>query len=136
MEQKITVRPRINFWLHGSPLNYTTTPHTHTHRFHKNLTAEAITIFSWSGSNSLTMVVSILSDFCVCNSLLPSWVMTDLALRPSKVSSSNSSPNLNEIDEFLNVELDDSTYFSSLLVSSTTGDTLLPTFRVNKPTPM
>lgn len=93
------------------------------------------TIFNCSGSNSLTIVVTNLSDFWVCNSLLPSWVMIDLTLRPSGVSSSNSSLSLNEIDVFLNVELDDSTNLSSLLVSSTTGDTALPNLRTIIPTP-
>lgn len=96
-----------------------------------------ITIFNCSGSNSLRMVVTCLSDFCVCNSWLPpSCVMIDLTLRPSGVSSSNSSFSLNVMDVFLNVELDDNEYLpSSVLVSSTTGDTELPTLRVNMPTP-
>jgi len=95
------------------------------------------TIFNCSGSNSLTIVVSLcLSHFWVCTSLLPSWMMVDFTLRPSGVSSSNSSLSLNEIDEFLNVEFDDSTNLpSSLLVSSTTGDTVLPNLRVIIPTP-
>jgi len=95
------------------------------------------TIFNCSGSNSLTMVVSLcLSHFWVWTSLFPSWVMIDFTLRPSGVSSSNSSLSLNAIDEFLNVEFDDSTNLpSSLLVNSTTGDTVLPNFRVIIPTP-
>jgi len=95
------------------------------------------TIFNCSGSNSLTIVVSLcLSHFWVCTSLFPSWTMIDFTLRPSGVSSSNSSLSLNAIEEFLNVEFDDSTNLpSSLLVSSTTGDTVLPNLRVIIPTP-
>lgn len=94
-----------------------------------------ITIFNCSGSNSLTIVVTCLSFFWVCNNLLPSWVMSDFTLRPSAVSSSNSSPSLNAIDVFLNVEFDDRTYLSSFLVSSTTGVTEFPNLRVSMPTP-
>lgn len=94
------------------------------------------TIFNCSGSNSLTIVVVILLSFWVCNSLFPSWVMIDFTLRPSGVSSSNSSLSLNSIDVFLNVECDDSTYMSSFLVSSTTGVTELPNLRITIPTPV
>jgi len=43
---------------------------------------------------------------------------------------------LKAIEEFLNVEFDDNTSLpSSLLVNSTTGDTVLPNLRVIIPTP-
>jgi len=96
------------------------------------------TIFNWSGSNSLTIVVSLcLSYFWTWISLFPSWLMIDLTFRPSIVSSRNSSSRLKTIDEFFIVEFDDNTNFpSSFLVSSTTGVAVLPNVRFTMPTPV
>src|SRR5512143_3924478 len=84
--------------------------------------------------NSRTMVDG-LSPFCSCTNLLPSIVQTDFTLRPSKVSSSNSSPNLNEMVEVLKVEEVVNVYTSPSFFNSTVGDTELPILRSTMPTP-
>lgn len=93
-----------------------------------------LTAFISVAVNSLSIVVSF-SPFCTCTSLLPSKVQTLFTFLPSTVSSSNSSPSLNFISEFLKVLLVFSVYTPSFSVNSTIGLTLLPILRVTIPTP-
>uniref|UniRef100_A0A2M4DH30 Putative secreted protein n=1 Tax=Anopheles darlingi TaxID=43151 RepID=A0A2M4DH30_ANODA len=75
------------------------------------------------------------SPFCSWISLLPSNVHTDLTVRPSTVSSSNSSPSLNLIVVFLKVDKVLNVYSSPFFTSSTVGEMLLPSLRRTIPTP-
>lgn len=72
---------------------------------------------------------------CFWINLLPSNVMTLLTLRPSKVSSSNSLPNSNEISDVLNVDDVIKVYFSPSFFNSTVGETEFPILRRTNPTP-
>lgn len=85
--------------------------------------------------NSRTMVDG-LSPFCTCVRVSPFIVHTDFTLRPSMVSSSNSSSNLKEITVVLKVDDVHRVYtLSSPFFNSTVGLRLLPIFRSTKPTP-
>uniref|UniRef100_A0A182VXR5 Uncharacterized protein n=1 Tax=Anopheles minimus TaxID=112268 RepID=A0A182VXR5_9DIPT len=84
--------------------------------------------------NSRTIVVGF-SPFCSWISLFPSRVQTDLTMRPSTVSSSNSSPSLNLIVVFLKVDSVLNVYSSPFFTSSTVGEMLLPSLRSTMPTP-
>jgi len=68
--------------------------------------------------------------------LFPSSLITLFTLRPSIVSSSNSSPNLNVMVDVLNVDDVTKEYWSPSFFNSTVGLTELPILRRTKPTPL
>uniref|UniRef100_A0A182ILV8 Uncharacterized protein n=1 Tax=Anopheles atroparvus TaxID=41427 RepID=A0A182ILV8_ANOAO len=103
------------------------------YRTHLALPAVMVAVRSVS-VNSRTIVVGF-SPFCSWISLLPSRVHTDLTMRPSTVSSVNSSPSLNLMVVFLKVDSVLNVYSSPFFTSSTVGEMLLPSLRSTMPTP-
>lgn len=92
-------------------------------------------VATMSFSPNSRMISDAGSPPCFWISLLPSNVMTLFTWRPSKVSSSNSLPNSNEISEFLNVDDVTKVNLSPSFFNSTVGETEFPILRRTNPTP-
>lgn len=90
-------------------------------------------------TNSLSLNSRIMVDggvpSCLWMNLLPSNVTVLLTLRPSNVSSSNSSPNLNVMVDVLNVDDVTKVYWSPSFFNSTVGVVEFPILRRTNPTP-
>lgn len=89
-------------------------------------------VISLSPVNS-RMISTGVSPSCFWINLLPSWVMTVLQFTPSILFSSNSSPSLNSITEFLKVEtVLTTTVPSPLTLISIVGVVFTATLRITK----